>query len=66
MKRFELSWKDFQREENKKGIVVEVVVIILFSYFLLSLVSFWQYANGDVPYMSFWHAPWQWIINVIF
>lgn len=67
-KNLSLSWKDFQKEgENEKRIIiVEGLIIILFFYFLLSLVSFWQFLEGDVPYSAFWHAPWKWILNAIF
>lgn len=65
MSKFELTWKDFQQKGNEKRTTfVEVFSIIFFSYFLLSLVSFWQYIHGEVPYSSFWHAPWISLIDL--
>ena len=68
MKKYELSWKDFEKKEGneKRTALIEIVVFVSFSYFILSLVSFWQYVNGEVPYFAFWHAPWNWILNTIF
>ncbi|MEK7635870.1 MAG: hypothetical protein AAB405_02150 [Patescibacteria group bacterium] len=65
MSKFELTWKNFQKEENEKEIIAEGLVVIFFFYFFLSFVSFWQFLEGDVPYSSFWHAPWKWILNAI-
>ena len=68
MKKFELTWKDFERKEGneKRTAMIEISAFIFFSYFLLSLVSFWQYVDGDVPYSVFWHAPWQLLIDLFF
>ena len=68
MKKYELSWKDFDREDRneKRTALIEIVVFIFFVYFLLSLVSFWQFVNGEVPYSEFWHAPWRLLINMFF
>ena len=68
MKKYELSWKDFEREEegDRKKIAIEIAAFIFFSYFILSLVSFWQFVNGEVPYSAFWHTPWILLIDLFF
>ena len=66
MKKFELTWKDFQKEEGDKKRIAEYAVIVFFIYFLFSLVSFWQYLGGEVPYSAFWHAPWRLLIGLFF
>lgn len=64
MKKFELSWRDFKGEEGDGKRIVEYAAVIFFFYFLLSLVSFWQYLAGEVPYSAFWHAPWRLLIGL--
>jgi hypothetical protein len=68
MKKVGLTWRDFQpkKEGDRKRIIIEASGFLFFLYFLLSLASFWQYEKGDVPYSSFWHAPWIWVLNAIF
>lgn len=68
MKKYELTWKDFQKEEKneKRTAIFEITTFVFFFYFILSFVSFWQFLKGDAPYSAFWHAPWKWLLNVIF
>ena len=66
MSKFELTWKNFQKNEKESTPIVELLALLLILYFFGSLVSYWQFLDGDVPYSAFWHAPWMWIVKIFF
>lgn len=46
--------------------VADGLMITVFFYVLTSIFSLYLVSRGvDIPYMEFWHAPWQWLMKLL-
>jgi len=72
MEKYGLGWRDLRKQSQLnqlKSIWSDFTDFILFSiviYIIISGFSLIAVAMGeDVPYISFWHAPWRFLFQLL-
>lgn len=70
MEKYGLGWKDLNRRqpvssESWWDVILNLILLVPIIYILIGGFSLLVMAAGeDVPYMSFWHAPWWWLFHL--
>lgn len=71
MKKNKDGWrKEKERKRKKRKELILTMssfgTLLILMYMVISLGSLAQIAIGEnVPYMSFWHAPLRWIVDLL-